>query len=308
MELPFWQLTAAFVAAALLGVAAIALLRSATPVIAVALALLVAIPCAGFAAYAIVPGPAPRFGSGLTAAYVSALVAFGAGVWIVVAGAARRAPLTASWLASLTLGMIVMWEGIVVALSMLLAEWEPLFAIANLALNAAWAMAWIPAPVRRLKSTSTIEIAAPRSAVYEFVAEPLNWLRYDEDLVSVSVKPAGPLRAGCEVTQVRRFEPGVRGPRVLPNTLESKQTVTEVTAGRSFSSRDATGIAWSATEFGDGEGKTRVTTRAQINVPYRSAFLGGLLMLLWQRPARLAKARRNLARLKAILESPKASD
>lgn len=60
--------------------------------------------------------------------------------------------------------------------------------------------------------TSAVDIAAPRARVYLFIADPLNWPAYQEDLESVEVKPPGRLAAGSVVTATQRYETQVRGP------------------------------------------------------------------------------------------------
>jgi hypothetical protein len=149
-----------------------------------------------------------------------------------------------------------------------------------------------------------VDIAAPRSRVYDFIADPLNWPRYQEAAVSVSVQPPGPLAVGSEVKVKSRYESHVRGPRMLPDIIETTSIVTRLEPGRSIGMQIANQPSSTATtEFDDAGGGTRISTRAHSLVPYRLAVFGALIEMRYQRGKRLARAQRNLARLKAILEA-----
>ena len=303
MELPVGQLMAAFIAILLLLVAAAGLVRSTSPVVPAAIGLLIVIPFAGFAAYAIVPGPPPNF-TLLPFAGLAVSIALTAGVWMVGLMVTRRGPLGLQSLASIGIATVVLWQGIVVALSAFLAQWQPAYAIANLGVDAAWIAMWLPGRTRTVSSTAAIEIAAPRPRVFAFLADPANWPRYDADLVSVRVEPVGALAAGSEVTQVRRYERAVRGPAMLPDTVEVTSVVTQVTDGESIASAARDGRSNATLRFADHDSGTTVTTHARLTVPLRLALVGGAVAMRAQRRQRRAKARENLARLKAVLEQP----
>ena len=189
-ELPVWQLAAGGIAVILALLSVFALVRSRGPLLGVMLGLLVAVPLAGFAAYAVVPGRTPDLDS-ILLAWIPALIALGGAAAVLAVALTRRGPLSRSTLAVLTAGTIVLWEGLVLALSVVLAQWQPAFALANVALNVLWLVVWIPAGMRRLDSQTSVEIAAPRSRVFDFLAQPSNWPLFDEDLVSVAVRPPG---------------------------------------------------------------------------------------------------------------------
>lgn len=52
---------------------------------------------------------------------------------------------------------------------------------------------------------ATIVIACPVETVYNFLSQPSNRLRYDAELVDVRQTPAGPLRLGTQIVEVRRL-------------------------------------------------------------------------------------------------------
>ena len=58
-------------------------------------------------------------------------------------------------------------------------------------------------------------------------------------------------------------------------------------------------------EFAGIGGGTRITTAALTEAPFRLAVFGALVELRAQKGARTARARRNLERLKRLLEAPK---
>ena len=300
--LPFWQLAAGTFAAVLAVLGALALIRTKGPIVAVMAGLLIAVPFAGFAAYAIVPARTPNL-DGILVAWIPALIALAGGA-ITVATVAGRRPLTGPRLFAASVGTVMLWEGIVVALSIVLAQWQPAFAIANVALNAAWLIVWIPVQLRRLGGETTVEIQAPTARVYEFISQPLNWPLFDEDAVSVNVRPAGDLAVGSEIVQIRRYEAAVRGPRIMADTLEVVAIVTGMVTEESITTRAATGTSTAEYRFASTAAGTAMSIRVRITVPYRAAILGAATVLWSQRSARAAKAKRNLARLKTLLEQP----
>jgi len=194
----------------------------------------------------------------------------------------------------------------VLGISDLLGLWQPAWAAANVCLNAAWVLAWIPRRLRTSATETAVEIAAPLARVYSFIADPANWPAYQEDIVSVSVRPAGSLAPGTEVSVTQRYESGVRGPRMLPDTITTTSVVDEVTADAALSMHLAERPASrSRLEFSQtGAGRTRIATTAHVVVPFRFAVFGAVVELWFRRGERAAKAQRNLERLKRILEAP----
>jgi hypothetical protein len=298
------QLAAAFIAAVLLAIFVAGLVRSRSPYIAVVFAVLVAIPIAGLTTFAVAPRPLLDFGFFVDIAFIPALIGLGAGSFIVAAAINRGHALTAGRLNLLAVAFVVLWIGIVLAISAFLAVWEPGFAIANLALNVAWFGFWAVPQTRVRSGRFVVDIKAPRQRVFAFMADASNWPRYVEQDVSVSVEPPGPLREGSRVKEVRRYDTAVRGPRVLPPTIEVVTEVTGVEPGASISLREAGLLASQRTEFTDVVDGTRISISLRVEVPFHQAFLGTILLMRSQRASRRAKTERNLAKLKAILEQP----
>jgi hypothetical protein len=302
-ELPFWQLSAGFIAGLLALLVVFAFVRSRSPVILVAVGLLIAVPLAGFVVYAISPLP-PRFGGWpLTVAVAGALVgSVGAVVMLRTAVARRGASLSASTARILSIAIVTLWTGIVIAMSGFLAQWEPAFAVANLVVNAAWAVLWLPSGTRRLQTKSSFEVAAPRSRVFEFLSAPEKQKLYDEDVVSVTTDPPGELAVGSRITVVRRYDSAVRGPRMLPGTVEVTAVVTDLATDTSITSAGRAAVT--TFDFADSPNGTVVSTTVTTTVPYRLAFLGAMVALAMRRGAERARRDRSVARLKALLEQP----
>jgi hypothetical protein len=300
-ELPFGQLAAGLIAGLLAVVSVFGLLRAKGPLVLVMLGLLVGIPLAGFAAYVIVPGREPDFDAMLLAG-IPALIALGAAILVYSVIGVRRGPLTRRTVTILTTGTIVLWEGIVLALSIVLAQWQPVSAVANVAVNVLWLLLWIPKNTRRLNAESSVEIAAPRSRVFDFLAQPSNWPLFDEDLVSVAARPPAAIAAGSEIVQVSRYEAQVRGPRLLPDTVETTAVVTAVVPDESISTRASASPSTSELELRDTVTGSVLVARSRMEIPFRAAILGAVVVLMSQRSRRAARAARNLARLKEILE------
>jgi hypothetical protein len=295
------QLAAGFIAAVLLAIGVAALVRSRSVYVLVALGLLAAIPFLGLVTYAFAPRPQQDLGFLLDVAVIAALVGLAAGMFAVV-NSMNRGPLTATTLNALGIAYAVLWIGIALAISAFLALWEPGFAIANLAVNAAWICYWaVPRP-RTLAGSSSIDINAPRERVFAFMADASNWPRYDEQLVSATAAPAGPLRQGSRVTEVRWYDSPVRGPRMLPSTVEVVTEVIGIEPGKSILARDSRRVVTSQTGFADSVQGTAISIDVRVKVPFHQAFLGAVLLFRSQRAARRSRSERNLAKLKEILE------
>jgi polyketide cyclase/dehydrase/lipid transport protein len=297
------QLAAGFIAAVLLVIGAAALIRSRSIYVLVAFGLLVALPLLGLVTYAIAPRPTLDFGMLIDFAFVPALLALSAGTFAVGASI-NRGPLSPNRLTGLGIAYVVLWLGIVLAISAFIAVWEPAFAIANLVLNAAWICFWAIPGTRSTSGASSIEINAPRDRVFAFMGDASNWPRYDEQLVSATSRPPGALRQGSRVTEVRKYDSPVRGPRMLPTTIEVQTEVIEVEPGVSITARDGRRVVTSRTDFTDSAHGTVLSIGVRIKIPFHQAFLGAMLLFRSQRAARRARAERNLARLKELLEQP----
>lgn len=288
----------------LLLIGAVALLRYSRPMMLIMLGFVIVIPALGWAAYAIEPGPVPNPGLLLWLAFIPAIAGIVAGVWMLRWMSARRATLTVGNIERLSNGTLVVYGSLVVALNDVLALWHPVWAVANLGLSIGWALLWIPRGLRTSRLASMVDIAAPRAGVYLFIADPMNWPAYQEDLVSIDVRPAGELAIGSVVTATQRYETHVRGPRMLPDRITTASVVDEVVPESVLSMHLAERPASrSRMEFAETDGGTRITTTTSTVAPFRLAVFGALVELRAQRPERVARARRNLERLKRILES-----
>src|SRR5262249_14814468 len=127
-ELPFWQLTAGFLAAMLVLVGVGAYIRYTRPVMLVVLGFIIAIPTLGWAGYAVVPGPVPEPGGLLWLAFVPAIAGVAVGAWMLAFMAARRSALTFETIELLSNGTLFVYGALVLALSDVLALWQPAFA------------------------------------------------------------------------------------------------------------------------------------------------------------------------------------
>src|SRR4051794_38019193 len=103
-----WQLTAAVLAVVLLLIAAVGVWRYTRPVMFVWIGLLIAVPAAGLAWYAISPGPAPDLKQPLwLLAYIPVVVALVAAVWVTLWIFAQRRALNMRSLALVSIGILV---------------------------------------------------------------------------------------------------------------------------------------------------------------------------------------------------------
>jgi uncharacterized protein YndB with AHSA1/START domain len=304
-ELPIWQLTAGFLAALLFFIGAVSLVRYPRPVMLVVLGFMLLIPAVGWAAYAVVPGPTPRPGPLLWLAFIPAVVGLAIGVWMLAWMSARREALTFQNIEFLSNGTLVVYASLVVALSDVLAPWQPVYAVANVLASALWLIAWIPPRARQTAIESTVEVRAPVQRVYAFLVDPSNWPRYQAGLEVVAVHPPGAVAAGSEVVLRQQYDSHIRGPKLLPEVIETTSVVSEAVADRRLTMHMANRPDSRATlELAATEGGTAITSRSQTLAPYRLAVFGALIELRSQRGERRARAQQSLARLKQILEEP----
>ncbi len=302
-----WRFTAGLLAITLVAIASVGVWRYTRPVMFVWIGLLIAIPAAGFAAYALVPGPVPDLRRPFwLVAFIPTIAALVATVWIAIWMVAQRRALQMRSLQLASIGMLVTFEGIVLAISDVMTLWEPGFAAANIALNAAWVLVWIPRRLRTTEARTAVEIAAPRGKVFAFLANPGNWPLYQEGTLAAEARPAGPLAAGSEIVTQRTYSTPVRGPRFLPTVLETHWLVTwlEPDAGIAMTMTSQPPQNETAFRFTDSAAGTRLDVRATGLVPYRLAVLGVVIENSSTWSERMAIANRNLARLKGLLEEP----
>ena len=82
---------------------------------------------------------------------------------------ARREALTFQNLELLSNGTLLVYGAVVIALSDVLALWQPVYGIANVAVNVLWALVWAPRRWRESSLISAITIEAPVSRVFGFL-------------------------------------------------------------------------------------------------------------------------------------------
>ncbi len=303
-DLSVWQLTAGFLAAILVFIGAMSLVRYSRPVMLVILGFVLLIPAAGWAAYAIVPGPEPHLGPVLWLAFIPAVLGLAVGVWMLAWMSARRDALTFANIELLSNGTLIVYAALIVALSDVLALWQPAWAIANVCASALWLLAWAPPRLRETRIDSSVEINASVARVYSFLVDPMNWPRYQDGLEVVAVRPAGPLAAGSEVVLRQHYDSHIHGPKMLPEVIETASVVSSVTPERELAMHLANRPASTATFAfaAAGEGRTTLRSVAQSVAPYRLAVFGALIELRTQRGERQVRAQRSLARLQELLE------
>jgi hypothetical protein len=303
MDLPVWQVTAGFLAAILVFIGVVSLVRYSRPVMLIILGFVLLIPAAGWAAYAFVPGPTPNPGPLLWLAFIPAIAGLAAGMWMLAWMSARRDALTFANIELLSNGTLVVYAAVIIAISDVLALWQPVWAIANVGVSILWMLAWTPSRLRETRIESAVDIKAPVARVYGFLANPHNWPAYQEGLEVVAVRPPGPLAAGSEVVLRQRYDSHIRGPRLLPEVIETTSVVSALTPDRELTTHLAGRPQSTATlEFSATTEGTTVRSVARSLAPYRLAVFGALIELRTQRGERRARAQRSLARLKELLE------
>ena len=306
--MPIWQLVAGWLAILLFAVGAFGVARLTRVVMLVLVLSFVGVPILAFATYAISPRPPssldvgylglPFVGLAFALVLASILLRIGQMQSTTFASILRRAPL-----------FLLAWPCVVLALSCVVFIFEPGFAIANLAVNALWFVAWIPRTPRRVVATDTYELPAPREKVFAFTSRPSNWPLYNQDLESAVARPDGPLHEGSEIVARRRARyPGLRGPRLLlPSILETVEVVTRLVPNELLATRRIDGIDSNATiEMSSVDGRTLVKTRTAILMPYRLAVVGARLEMAVGAGKRKAAVQANRDRLRKLLEEPTA--
>lgn len=280
------------------------LLRMSRLPMLVLMASFLAIPAVGFAVYAVAPRPLSS-PDRVYLAFPFAGVAFSAILATILLRLPHgQAPRSFSSILRAVPLTLVFWACMVITISVLLSLFEPELAIANLAANAAWFAAWVPRAARRFTTESTYELDAPRERVFAFIGEPANWPLYNEDVVAVDVRPAGPVTAGSRLTMHQRADyRGLRGPRMLlPGEIVVSGLVTRVVANELIASRRSDGIeAEDKIELSDVGRLTRVKTSSSTVVPYRLAVVGARIELGLGRARRAARTRVLRERLAKLL-------
>jgi hypothetical protein len=258
------------------------------------------IPAAGFWFYTVEGGPEP------SARVVGALV-FGlyaiAVLALLVSVVRRSRPGDTIALGALdrkvARGLLVRLL-VTLWMSALLVEFEPPFAIAYLVVNALWELVWIPRRSRTSVFTDVHDIAAPRQDVFAFIANPVNWPRYFDDVEVLDVQPPGPLGTG---SRYRAMVPNVDIRGLTQRRIEVSIAVLEVIPGRSISSAPVARPAdVTVTEVGDAPRGSRVTTHVRGISTFIQASQGVMFRVPMERARFKQTLDKRMARLKAIIE------
>ncbi len=300
----YYQLFSAAFAILLLVVWVVVILRYRWWGVVVVSGLSFGLPAIGFAVYVIAPGPSPATGAVVFLVALLYLVMLVALVRRFTIGRkGRPSPLiyapaneTQRYMRGVVgRSLAVVW------LSSLLFLVEPAFAIANLALNAAWMALWIPRRWRTSQVQNSVLVSVAPQRAFEFVTNLNNWPLYRDDLELVEVTPDGPLASGSEYVARAPI------PQSLQTTshrrIESRLRVSAMVPGSSYTITrpDEPGYV-SRTDFVPIDTGTRITNTRTMTIPFTQASLGVTLNLPRALSvARAVDARRN-ARLKEALE------
>ena len=141
--------------------------------------------------------------------------------------------------------------------------------------------------------------------MFGFLADAANWPRYLQDVESVTVRPPGPLAAGSEVTVRQRYDSHLRGPRMLPQVIETVSVISRIEPDREISMHLANRPASTTDLRFTASGDETVVSSWTTNVaPYRMALFGALIELRTLRREGRLRSRSSLGRLKQLLEAP----
>jgi hypothetical protein len=298
------QIFAGAIAVALTLLVVVSIIRWRLPSATAIFLLIFAVPAAAFATYAIRSGPAPN----LTAVAVLAVILYAAGVVVVAYGIVRRlrrgkpsvwvmvtdarrqmAGLIARWL-------LVLW------ISALVFLFEPAFAIANLAVNALWMVAWLPRRFRTWSSRVETDITAPPERVFEFVSDVRNWKLYRDDVELLSVKPDGPLASGSEYVARVAIPESMR--RTSYRAIEGRCRVADMVPGQSFAIRLLDQDSMVRTVVEPTVSGTRLSRTTQTTMGLLRAWSADMFNNRAMYRAMRPREQRNNQRLKQLLEAP----
>jgi hypothetical protein len=183
---------------------------------------------------------------------------------------------------------------------------EPLFAVLNVAVNAAWACIWVPRRWRAIVVEASIEVAADAERVWPLLSDPVSWPLWQVGLDAVSSRPAGPLVVGAQLTSRRTggSPPPKAGP---PVTIESRSVVIELVPGSSFKARSLDRDALTVFELRSGGAGTLIRTRSDQAISVIQGMVGLGLEIPAARRTFDATMAESLARLKELLAAPEAA-
>ena len=300
-----WQIFAGG-AALLLLARALLVVRSSRRASQVVLALLFAIPAAGFALYSVWPGPPPEL-TWLT--WLSTLLIV-LGLYPAFYGrsALRRwgsETVTRHYLTFANRHVLASRTSLGLGLSGYVSMFEPWFGIACLAAIAMWFVVWIPVRWRTVKFEVSAEIAAAPEVTFGFLIDPSNWHRYLTEVEAVSTDPPGTLEVGSEIMARQRFPTDASKPGSGSGSLEERSRITAMT-GTSFTQMSLYGVGITTTEVLASHEKSLLTVRSQGIVAFTDALLGLALEMPTALAARREMSLRNFERLNGLLAPPSA--
>jgi Polyketide cyclase / dehydrase and lipid transport len=158
-----------------------------------------------------------------------------------------------------------------------------------------WALIWLPAPMRRITATTSVQIHRDPASVFSFVSDERNSPRYEAEMLSVEKVTDGNIGPGTQF----------RGRVQLPNSVfEGVDEIVDYEWAHRFSERVVGGHSLGILTFElTQDGGTLLSYRYESRVSYPGALVGQGLQR-GQLAAQM-EARRNATwgRLKQYLES-----
>jgi hypothetical protein len=295
-----WQIFAG-AAALLLLARALLVMRISRRASQVVLALLFAIPAAGFALYAVRPESEPEL---TWVTWLSTLLIV-LGLYPAFYGrsALRRwgsETVTRHYLTFANRHVLAARAFLALGLSGYLFMFEPWLGVACLAATGLWVVAWIPVRWRTVRFEVSAEIAAAPAVTFGFLVDPSNWHRYLTEVEAVTTDPPGTLAVGSEITARQRFPTDASKPGSGSGSLEERSRITAMTDA-SFTAVTLDGVGIATTEVQVKNSKTLLTIRSQALVPFTDALLGLVLEMPTALTARREMSLRNFERLNAVL-------
>lgn len=190
----------------------------------------------------------------------------------------------------------------VLALSALLANFEPWLGVAMLLFFVATTAVWLPVRCRRYGLELTTDLPAPPGAVFPYLVDPAKWNLYrSSDIKVVKVTPSGPLAAGSRVISLM---PVSVGKSFKPFMLE---TTTEVTG---LDPDEQLSTVWierpyerSNTRLEPTPSGTRLNFQLHAVMPFWLAAMGVMFDVRRMVAQRRAEMDANYVRLRAILQA-----
>ena len=300
-----WQSFAAALAIGLVGGGAYMLLtmrRRFSRIVVVLLS--VPIPATGLALYALQSGPPPHVTQ--QSRLVSALVAISIITAIWRAWVRREMgpgkTVTTAVRANFNRYVLAVRGCTAVWITAYAGTFEPLFAVANLAVICAWVAFCIPRRWRHGVDELSVVLAARPAEVYQFLVEPNNWPRF-QDVEDVALYPEGPLRVGSEVTTRRATPWSGRKLKANPMWITVTTRITALEPGVSYTAATVGRDDQVTNEVRPSGTGTTLTTRVDRTLPLPDAILGMMLEYRAELAARRQASLYSLQRLDGLIPS-----